>query len=272
MQLARSLLLLAPLLAGCAAPPSPEEVEAWRARQPRAEGDDGPGTLADLDQRRAAAAGEGGVERLLTCRAAAARLAADGEAEALWRAARGEADLVLVLQARGAPREERDLAAASGLEWAERARRAAREPSGALLGQRAWSLGSVTHLQPMFDRDEWAQRVAQAAEEALRREPGQLEAEGTLATLHLRLATLPWIAALFAGDAPEPDLARAEALARDCWAQRASLEHALLLAKVLAARDRADEGRTLLRAALDRPDASPRDPALRPLARAYLSD
>lgn len=262
----RSLCLLVPLLfVACAGPPTPEEVRAWRGEQPRG---GAPGSLASVDSARYA----GGLEALRIARAAAVDLAeAEQSPGSLWRAARAEADLVEYLRVSEAPREGRDLAAASGLVWAERALEVAGEdPEGALLGQLAWSLGSVTHLQPMFDRDDWAVRVQAACLRALAVEPTQLEAQATQATLHLRLATLPWIAKLFAGDAPEADLALAERRARACYEARPSLEHALLLTKILTALDREPEAQALARKALLRPDRFPRDVALRPALQALL--
>lgn len=267
----KRFLAMLPLfaLAACSSPPGVEEVETWRGQQRLDTPREPLATVAALDSLRAGAPSRA---TLAQARQAAVDLAETGEdPEALWRAARAEADLVALLQADGAPREERDLASASGLDWVERAREAAGEaPSPALLGQLAWSLGGVTHLQPMFDRDEWAVKVQFAAEAALAADPGELAAQATLATLHLRLATLPWIAKLFASGAPEADLALAERLARACHEARPSLEHALLLAKVLAAREQEAKAKALLQEAVARPDRYPRDPALRPGAEALL--
>jgi len=265
------ILTLALSAAACSSPPSAAEVETWRGQQRPRQPSAPLASVAALESLRSGAPSR---ETLARARWAAVRLADTGQdPEALWRAARAEADLVALLQAEGAPRAERDLASASGLDWVERARAAAGEsPSPALLGQLAWSLGGVTHLQPMFDRDDWAVKVQFAAEAALAADPDELAAQATLAMLHLRLATLPWIAKLFASGAPEADLALAERLARACHAARPSLEHALLLAKILAAREQDELARATLREALAEPDRFPRDPALRPGAQALLEE
>lgn len=251
--------LLAPLLAflaGCAGAPSADEVAAWRAA-----GRSPPEAVlaqpAEVDSLR-------GAGRLEEARGQAlAQLArAPGDPQLLWRASRAESDLLVLLAARSAPREERDLAATSAALYArEAAAQGGEDP--ALQGQLAWALGATVHLRPMLARGEQAQEVWQAAHTALRGDPDQATASAALATLHLRLATLPWIARLFAGDAPEGDLAEAERLARRAQALEPGLEPALLLARVLRARERPEEALAVLERALAASDQAPRDAPLR---------
>jgi hypothetical protein len=241
------LLLLA---TGCASAPTEEEA---RAARPAVSDAEAPTLSAEeLDALREA----GDLE---AAHAATRRAVAAEETPAiLWRMARAEADLVLVLRAAGSERRPRDLAALSGLLYARAAADAAPDDP-AVLAQLAYALGTTTHLVPMFDRDDRANETAAAVKAALAADPANPTALLTQATLHLRLATLPWIAKLFAGDAPPADLELAERAARACVAARPSAEHLLLLGKVLLELDQEEEARAVLERARDSPLAHPRD-------------
>jgi tetratricopeptide (TPR) repeat protein len=185
------------------------------------------------------------------------------DARLLWRAARAESDMVLVLKARDHEREHRDVAAASGLEFARRARKERAKPEADLLAQLAWSLGTTVHLQPMFDRDDRAADTKRVADEALALDPEHPVALATLSILELRLATLPWIASLFAGDAPAGSIEGAIAHARRAVASDPSLFHHLLLARALAEAEQRDEALATLEAGLASPGYRPRDAEVR---------
>ena len=181
----------------------------------------------------------------------------------LWRAARAESDMVFVLKAHGYERDDRDVAAASGLEFARRARKIEAKPDADLLAQYAWSLGTTIHLQPMFDRGEQARSTETAAQQALAQDPEQATALATLAILHTRLATLPWIASLFAGDAPDADLDAGIDFGRRAVAREPSLLNHLLLAKALVAADRSAEALEVLEQGLASPGYRPLDAEVR---------
>ena len=185
------------------------------------------------------------------------------DARLLWRAARAESDMVFVLKSRGHDREQRDVAAASGREFAERARKQEAKPDADLLAQLAWARGTTVHLQPMFDRDDEATATKRAADDALAQDPAQPTALATLAILHTRLVTLPWIAKLFAGDAPDADLEAGIDAARQAIAVEPSLLHHLLLARALVAAERPAEALEALEAGLASPGYRPLDAEVR---------
>lgn len=188
--------------------------------------------------------------------------------QALYLASRAESDEVFLLPEDD--KESRALAALSSLDYSTRAVAAA-EVSPEALAQHAWAMGTTTHLQPMFDRSEHAQKTLDAIETALARDPDNVVALATKSTLRLRLATLPWIARVMASGAPEGSIEEAISLARTCVGRLPSIENNLLLAKALLALDE-DEGEVIpvLRAALAREDTYPRDHELRPKAEELL--
>lgn len=223
----------------------------WRAEAPRSEAS--PERIDSLRDR----------QELIAARDLALDLAEarPGDPAALWRASRAESDFVVVTAGDDGRAEDRENAAWSALDLAERA--IAAEPSGpeeaAARAQLAWAQGAVTHLLPMFDRADHARVVERSAHEALASDPEEPVAWATLATLRLRLATLPFIADLFAVGAPEASLDDAIAAARRSLERAPSLETAILLAKALDAAEREDEAATLLREVLDDGRTFPRD-------------
>ncbi|MCA8922546.1 MAG: hypothetical protein KDD82_12100 [Planctomycetes bacterium] len=242
--------LCALLISGCASVPEPEAVTAWQAEELRLAGAD---EAVDSSQPLAAALSAVDLRRVANLKRArqdCLRLVLDhpDSPAVLWRASRAEADRVVLARSKGEPREVRDLAALSGLDYARRAAERAPEDPAAR-AQLAYALGTTTHLLPMGARSERARDVLQAVDAALALDPEQPVALATQATLHLRLATLPWIATVFASDVPEADLALAERAARHALRLQDSHEHRLLLAKVLLARDAEDEARSVLNVA-----------------------
>ena len=273
-----TLSLAASLLSACSALPSPAETRAHQdALLRRSEARVYPVTgnsLAALDAARRPGA-------LSLARRRAFKLADSVETarepELLWRLSRAEADQVLLLKRAGAPRDQRDQAAANSLAFARRARELATAPSPALLGQLAAALGTTIHLRAMFDRATAAEETLEAIEAALAGDPGQLTALATLSTLRLRLATLPWIAKIFASGAPEGSVTDAILHAARCLKRQPSIAHALLLTRALTAEPQAsaaaaqlERARATLRAALAEPNRAPRDAVLRPDAEAAL--
>ena len=263
---------------GCSAPPPGQpEVAAWRAAELEGAWADvevetvegrapmplsvavGDAELAKLEAVDARRASDLGAARNLCL----TLLAADPESPGLlWRAARADADRVVLARAAGEPREVRDLAALSALDYAQRA--AEHSPTDAdAQAQLAYALGSTTHLIPMGERSARAHEVLAAVKRALTLDPVHPVALETQATLHLRLETLPWIAKLFASDLPESDVVVAEGAARRAFAAIPSLEYRLLLAKVLVERDKEEEALRVLNLALPT-DRWPRDAEIRP--------
>lgn len=247
-----ALVLAAATLGGCAAP--------------------------DLDEARAAVAAEappfpyGDVPRALklrrdhelsSARALALRLAKEhpDDPDALLAASVCESDALAFLPADATA--ERAAAAWSALDFAERAVRASGDPPADALAQLARAIGGTIHLRSMFARADAARQTSAAVEAALARDPEHADARSTRATLRLRLATLPWIAGLFAGDVPEASLEGALADAEAACARAPSVENRILLAKVLDASGRPDDARAVREEARAAPDAYPRDPALR---------
>jgi len=263
---------------GCSTPtPGQPEVAAWRAAELEGAwadvevepverrgplslsvtvGDEELAKLEALDARRAS---DLGAARNLCL----TLLAADPESPGLlWRAARADADRVVLARAAGEPSEVRDLASLSALDYARQA--AERAPNDAdAQAQLAYALGSTTHLLPMGERSARAHEVLDVVKRALTLDPVHPVALETKATLHLRLETLPWIATLFASDLPESDLVVAEGAARKAFAAIPSLEHRLLLAKVLVERNKDEEALRVLNLALPT-DRWPRDAEIRP--------
>ncbi len=187
--------------------------------------------------------------------------------EALWRAARAESDTLFLTPKDD--RDERNHLAWSALDYAERA--ALVKPNDSrVLGQLAWALGASTHLQPMFSRASHAQRTLEVIDATHQIDPDEVTALATLATLRLRLATLPWIASVMAVGAPEGDLHEACDLAERCVAMRPTVEHRILLAKCLIELEELDEARIVLSEALEANPQYPRDQALVDAARELL--
>lgn len=260
MRLLTALLLLLAIV-GCGRSPN---LEAWRGERSSAmatEGDPGDATPGNIDAVRA----RGDLAAARTLALALARMK-PGDGEALWRASRAESDAVWLLPADD--REGRDMAAASALDYARRAELAGAN-SAAALGQYAWALGNSTHLRAMFARAGHANETMEVIDRALAADPKNADALATAATLHLRLATLPWIAKAMAFGAPEGSLPEAESFARRAADALPSLSNELLLAKVLKAQGRAAEAAALLDSALARGDRFPRDREVREDARTF---
>jgi tetratricopeptide (TPR) repeat protein len=260
----RTLLLVLALWAG-ACSSTRLDLAAWRAEvPPRPEGLRGAPEedLARIDALRAAF-------QLTDARTLALQVAAERpeDARARLAASRAESDGVVLFADR--ERAVRDHAAASARDHAEAAVALGLATPEAR-AQLAWALGTTTHLQPMMARSGHARRVIEVAEGVLANAPDEPTAATTLALVHLRLETLPWIARVFAWSRPDSSLADAERFARTAVAAEPSLEHHLVLAKVLVAAGRKEEARAALGAALEAPPRFPRDSAVAPAARAYL--
>lgn len=259
-------LALAAMTSGCSTPSV--DLGSWRARESVARA---------VEQRGAQAADVATVERLRAAdelaesRHLALQLAAehadDGAVQLL--ASRAESDGVLLYPE--SDKDSRNHAAASSLAYAERALQLGQD-SPAAQAQLAWALGTTTHLQSMGDRSAHARRTKEVAERVIAAEPQNATALATLAVLNLRLETLPWIANLMASGLPESSLDDAESFARRAVAARPSRENQQILAKVLIARDREDEARAVLQAALDAGAHFPRDGALEAPIRKLLED
>jgi tetratricopeptide (TPR) repeat protein len=252
------------VLMGCGGPSY--DVAAWQARTAvaRPEAERGASDLAAVDALRA----EG---KLADARDLALQLVAEAPEAAprLFAASRAESDAVLIFLPE--EKEQRALAALSALDYATRAdARAAESATTDQLGQLAWSLGTSTHLRPMFARSEHARQTLAAIDRALALDPAQPRALATKALLNYRLATLPWIAKVMARSAPESSLEAALEAARAAVAAEPSVEYRLILAKIEAAAGNTDAAKATLQAALDAPDTYPRDAASREPARLQL--
>jgi hypothetical protein len=261
--LAIALLLLS--LCGCAT--AHVDLEAWRARKVLLELPASLTTeqeIAAIDAARAE--GDLGLAREIALALAAAH---PDDAGVLLAASRSESDAVLLL-----PEDDRDgrnHVLASALDYAERA--VAHGADGAeARAQLAWALGGATHLRPMGERSAHARRTRAAAEHALELEPENATALATLATIELRLETLPWIARWMASDLPESSLDAAERYARRAVASRPSREFRLILARILLAEEKLMEARDLLHQALAEAPRFPRDEQLEPLMRDLLAE
>lgn len=268
-----SLLALV-TLAGCQSTP---DLSSWRARSQDRSGaallTNPTETAATIDLVREA----GDLPRARQVALAAVKSFGE-DAELLRRASRAETDAVLLLQAGRSlaplPLEEQRRAAAwSALDYARRADRCAGEGTNAeVVGQLAYCMGSATHLRPMFSRAGHARETQELAQQALALDPDQLLALQTLATLELRLATLPWIADLFAWGAPEGSLERALQYAERCHAREASLEQAMLVARVRWAMQPDAAVIEFLEASLAAAGAYPRDATLALPARELITE
>lgn len=257
------------LLGACAGPSvSPEAVVAWR----------GEGLLArPAEQRGARAADVAEVERLRgadeleAARQLALALVAENpnEPEFHYLASRAESDGLFLLGS--GDKRSRNLAAESARQYALRAWQLGAR-SAAAEAQLAWTYGTTTHLQPMFERSGHAHLTIDIAERALRIDPAEPTALATLAVVNLRLQTLPWIANVMASDVPDSSLDAAEDYARKAVWALPSRENRLILAKVLVAADRKEEARRELEAALADSARFPRDSALTPELRSLLAE
>lgn len=213
---------------------------------------------ATRDARYAAIDSARGAGNLEEARRLALELAAAApdDPEALWRASRAESDQVYVQHA--ADTKTRDAAAGSALEYARRAE-AAGSDSVEARAQYAWAMGNATHLQPMFSRSSHARATRKIIDSALLADPRQPTAQATAALLQFRLSTLPFMIKLMAFSAPSSSLEQAELHARAAVEAEPSRLHAMILAKILAARGKPDAAAETLAAALERPAAFPRD-------------
>jgi hypothetical protein len=269
LKLTSLALAFALFVSACAGPKvAPDDVLAWRTREcvarPEARrGESG----AELEQVRTLRA----ADELATARQLALALATErpDDAAALLAASRAESDQVFLLPEDD--KESRNLAAASALEFA----RAAWQRGGGAAefdAQLAWTLGTTTHLQPMGERATHARQTLEVAERTLAQDAANATALATVALVHLRLETLPWIAKLMASGLPDSSLAQAEDSARKAVKSVPSRENRLILAKVLVAAEREPEARAELESALAAPVKHPRDRALEPQLRALLKD
>lgn len=191
-----------------------------------------------------------------------------GDGEILWRASRAESDAVYVFQEEDP--EVRDHAAAHALELAEAALACGAESLEAR-AQYAWAMGNATHLQPMFSRSGHARATRNAVEVVLKEDMGEPTALATAALLQYRLATLPTVLKVMAFTAPRGNLARAERFAQAAFNVEPSRLNALILAKVLVARDHPDVAADLLRQVLQRAESYPRDSEVTPELHALLA-
>ncbi len=250
-----ALVLAAALLASCSS--MRIDLADWRGRNSATTTLAAPDLARELEsiERRRSGSDLRGAREL----ALALVAAAPDDARVLSAASRAESDAMLLFAAED--RSSRDHAAASALDYAERADRAGAHEAAAL-GQFAWALGTSTHLQPMFGRARHAARTVAVAKRALAADPDQPTALATLALVHLRLETLPWIASLMAFGAPSSSLAEAEHLARRACELEPSRENRQILAKVLDARGKRAEAREELDDALADPPRFSRDAAL----------
>ena len=250
--LTATFLTAAFLTAGCAGPP---DVRAWRASSvvPRPESQRGSpqDEIVRVQLLRSQL-------DLRDSRQLALTLATEnpGDETSLYLASRAESDAVFLFS--GAESDKRAVAALSALDYAQRAVAVGAKGADAR-AQLAWALGTTTHLQPMFDRTEHAHKTLRAINRALAVGPDNTTALATLSILRLRVATLPWIVKLMAGDLPEASVEGAVASGRRCVERLPSVEHRLLLARALVACDRVGEARTVLQEATVSPPAYPRD-------------
>jgi len=253
------------ILGACAGPSV--DLAAWRARE---------SVSRPAEQRREPELDAAEIERLRAAddlgaaRALALSLAAErpDEPAVLALASRAESDAVFTFAEDD--KDSRNHAAASSLDYAERAAKLGAASSGDR-AQLAWALGTTTHLQPMFGRSEHAARTIEAAQAALELDEDEPTALATLAVVNLRLETLPWIASVMAMSRPSSSLQDAEALARRAVAARPSRENRLILAKVLTAAERESEACAVLEEALAETRHFPRDRALEAPIRELLS-
>ncbi|MFO1011272.1 MAG: hypothetical protein U1F29_14500 [Planctomycetota bacterium] len=206
-------------------------------------------------------------DELVRARELALALAAEhpDDPRVLVAASRAESDGVFLQPE--SDKDARNHAAASSLDLAERAAKLGAN-SAADRAQLAWALGTTTHLQPMSARSDHARKTLEVARSVLETEPANATALATIATVHLRLSTLPWIARVFATNLPDASLAEAEAFARRAVEARPSRESRLLLAKVLIAAEREDDARAVLDEALAAPPRFARDHVLEASAKA----
>jgi hypothetical protein len=256
-------LLFVAVLASCAGPRI--DLATWRGTHAGARGSDAASPLPLATQLERVEELRNKL-RLDEARAVALQLAADypNDPRALTAASRAESDGVFLFDEDD--KHSRNHAAASALDFAERAEKAGAS-TAADRAQFAWALGVSTHLQPMFDRAEHAQRTLDVVNSALKLSPNEATALAALAMLHWRLETLPWIASLMAFDAPESSLAEAERAAYGACLALPSRENRLILAKVLIAKKNRAGARVALDLALEAPAAYPRDAVLEPSVR-----
>lgn len=247
------------LVVGCSGPRI--ELEAWRAEQSAAAVPAHDSQALDAELQRVAELRD--ARELDAARRLALALAAEHpeDSAALTAASRAESDGVFLFAEDDA--RSRNHAAASALDYALAAEEHGADSAGER-AQLAWALGTSTHLQAMFSRAGHARRTVEAAESALALDPDESVALATLALVNLRLETLPWIAKVMAWSAPDASLDAAEDFARRAVAVAPSRENRQILAKVLIARNRGDEARAELDAALAAAPAFPRDTLLEP--------
>lgn len=199
-------------------------------------------------------------------------------ARALVAASRAESDAVVLLDGSDRKRD-RNAAAWSAYDFARRSMEVAGsvradgpEIPADQLAQYAYAMGAATHLRAMFARSGHARKTLRATRAALEVDPDNDVALATQATLELRLATLPWIARLFAWGAPGGSLDESVRLARRCVTLVDSIEYRLLLARALRARGDLTEAREVMEFAVASPPRQPRDPELKDSAEELLAE
>jgi tetratricopeptide (TPR) repeat protein len=256
-----SIVLLA-CLAGCGGAP---DVAGWRAEQAELtkEGAAPAAPAFNLDSAAAEIEALRRGRELDKSRERALALVREHpeDAKALFLASRAESDAVFLFATDD--KENRKLAALSSLEYARGMAKAGAK-SADTVAQFAWALGTTTHLQPMMDRSRQANETMKTIQQALDLDPDQPTALAALAILHLRLATLPWIARVMASGAPDGTLEEAEKAARHAVKVRPSIENRVILAKCLIAAEKSGDAAKVLEEALAAADRFPRDTALRP--------
>jgi hypothetical protein len=254
------------LAAACAAPNV--DLDTYRAREAEEIADRGEGArdtaLAEIEALRREF--DLGSARRLALGLAAVH---PDDGEVLFVASRGESDALVFLGE--AEEERRELAAWSALDFAERAAAAAPE-SARCRAQLAWALGSTTHLMPMFGRAGHAARTLEVIEEAVALDPAEPRAHATRSVLELRLATLPFMARLFAWGAPDGSREGAVAAGERAVQLRPSREYRAILARARIASEQYEEARTLLAAALESSAGFPRDRELRSTLESLLAE
>ncbi len=267
--LERAMALLAvSWLWGCAGPRI--DLETWRVTQAGPRGVEA-ATTAPLEAQLERVEELRNALKLEEARVEALRLAAEhpSDPRALTSASRAESDGLFLFDEND--KHARNHAAASSLDFAQRAAKAGAD-SAADRAQLAWAMGASTHLLPMFDRAEHAQRTLDAAHSALRLASDEPTALATLAMVHWRLETLPWIASAMAFGAPDSSLKEAERAALAACQSVPSRENRLILARVLAARKNRAGARVALDLALAAPAAYPRDAVLEKTVRALRDE
>lgn len=264
----RRLLGFALFLLGAIGCSSRPEIESWRSEFERPRPLESQGVLVDEIQR--AKAFRQNLD-LRSFRDLCLSLVAENphDRDVCFIASQAASDSVFLHDIED--KERRNAAAAQALIYSRRAIDVDQPPIQHL-SQHAWAMGNATHVQPMFDRADHAVQTLDAIERVLAIDENDETALRTKSILMLRLATLPWIATLFASGAPDGDLDQAIELARRCFAQTTSVENRLTLVKALLEVGSVAEAKSQILEGLGEPDTWPRDRELRPLLQGLADD